>query len=148
MRCYADQLTGRDTSTALALSLAATAYVRRGRLMFAEGLLRKATEHMRLSADSASTERSDGAKHTALPSRSAKASVAWQMGQLYAVMEKRETESHKWLRIGKQLWPFGEQHSLSIATQLGGERVFAGEARSPHPAVTSLALQRLFASKI
>lgn len=124
----------------------AASYAHRGRVVFAEGLLRKAAEQLQLSPDREDNaqEHSIDLREATLSERSKQAFVAWSLGQLYAVVPKRETEAQRWQQLGQERWPFASPGSQAIPAQLGGVRALAGEQSPKTPAVVSFLLQRVF----
>ena len=143
---------------ALPLALSAEAYAHRGRVIIAEGLLRKAAEHLHLRVKASEIADDPEAEITSmseLPSancgpQSIQAMVAWKLGQLYSVMPKRESEAERWLHLGRDLWPYRPedvQGAGCIEAQLGGAQSLTGQQSSQRPAVASLLLNRLFLSK-
>ena len=71
--------------------------------------------------------------------------VAWRLGQLYAVMPKRGTESASWVHLGSQLWP-STANGVGIEEQLGGVHALTGSHTSTRPLVASVVLGRVFPS--
>jgi hypothetical protein len=148
------------------LGLLATIYGRQGKLLLAEGFLRRAVSCMHIDSlgqddqTSKSSHDEDGSQthgkqtDTGVMNRtegrdrgvcSVSALVAWRLGQILSLIPHRETEADRWLALGRSLWPFG--HGMDIEERLGDRMMFHASGKKGFGSTVSATLGTLFCGR-
>lgn len=126
------------------LAVAGMGLARQGRVLMAEGVLRKAAGALHLDATTTDPAFAPKLFEADFGARSVAALACWRLGQLYIVMPKRGSEAERWLDLAHHLWPFKASESSTIEWQLGDRGALGGEGKAESACVGSLALRRLF----